>query len=67
MQASLVFTYSENVNFHIGAGIEYLSEVPVMRYATLGESFGPGDSHSPAWIDYSDAFGYSSFVNLELK
>ena len=67
VQASLIFSYSENVSVHIGAGIEYLSDVPVMRYATLGERFGPGDSHSPAWIDYSDAFGYSSFVNLELK
>ncbi|MCY3803009.1 MAG: hypothetical protein OXG06_01200 [Gammaproteobacteria bacterium] len=67
LQALLAFSYSENVTLRFGAGIEYLSDVPTMRYARRGESLGPGDSHSPARIDYSDAFGYSSSVFLEFR
>ena len=67
LQTSLAFSYSENVTLRFGAGIEYLSDVPTMRYARRGESLGPGDSHSPARIDYSDAFGYSSSVFLEFR
>ena len=67
LQASLAFSYSENMTLRVGAGIKYLSDVPTMRYARRGESLGPGDSHSPARIDYSDAFGYSGSVFLEFR
>ena len=67
LQTALNFSYSERVTFRIGAGIEYLSDVPKMRYAKLGESFGPGDPHSPARIEYSDALGYSSSISVEFK
>ena len=67
LQTSLNVSYSENVTFHVGAGIEYLSDVPNMRYAKLGESFGPGDPHSPARIDYSDALGYFGSIYVEFK
>ncbi len=67
LQTSLDFSYSEHVTFRIGAGIEYLSDVPKMRYAKLGESFGPGDPHSPAHIEYSDALGYFSSISVEFR
>ena len=67
LQTSLAFSYSENVTLRVSAGIEYLSDVPTMRYARRGESLGPGDSHSPARIGYSDAFGYSGSASLEFR
>ena len=38
-QPSLSVTFFESLTFQVGAGIEYLSRAPVMRYASLGESF----------------------------
>ena len=67
LQTSLVFSYSEHVRLRVGAGIEYLSDVPTMRYARLGEGLGRGDSHSPARIEHSDAFGYSGSVFLQFR
>lgn len=67
IQTSLGVAVHERVTLSIGAGIEYLSDVPKMRYAKLGESFGPGDPHSPARIEYSDAFGLFSSVSLEFR
>ena len=67
LQTSLIFSYSRNVTFRVGAGMEYLSDVPKMRYTEPGERFGPGDPHSPARIEYSDAFGYFSSIYVEFK
>lgn len=67
LQTSLNVSFTKSVTLRIGAGIEYLSDVPTMRYARLGERFGPGESHSPARIEYSDAYGYFSAVSVEFK
>lgn len=67
LQTSLNVSFTESVTLRIGAGIDYLSDVPKMRYVGPGERLGPGDSHSSARIEYSDAFGYSSSVSVEFK
>ena len=56
-QAALSKTWLERVTFQLRTGVEYLSHVPTMRYASLGESFASGDTHAPARIEHSDAFG----------
>lgn len=67
LRTSLNVSFTENVTLQIGAGIEYLSDVPEMRYTKQGERFGPGDPHSPARIEYSDALGYVSSISVEFK
>gem|GEM_PF-2720909 len=48
----------QGLTLQLGAGAEYLSGTPKMHYANLGERFASGDPHSPARIEYSDAYGY---------
>ena len=67
LQTSLNFAFHQRVTISIGAGAEYLSDVPTMRYAKRGESFASGDAHSPARIEYSDAFGFFSTISLEFR
>ncbi len=67
LRTSLNVSLAENVILRMGAGIEYLSDVPEMRYAKLGERFGPGEPHMPARIEYSDAVGYFSSISVEFK
>lgn len=67
LQTSLGVAVHERVTLSIGAGVEYLSDVPKMRYAKRGESFASGVPHSPARIEYSDAFGLFSSVSLEFR
>lgn len=57
-QASLDFTAQKGLVVRLGMGAEYLSDVPKMHYAEIGESFASGDPHSPARVEYSDAYGY---------
>ena len=66
VQTSLSVTCLEHVTFQIGTGFEYLSHAPKMRYASLGESFASGDAHTPARIEYSDAFGLFSAFSIIL-
>ena len=66
-QTALSVTCLERVTFQFGTGVEYLSHAPKMRYARLGESFATGDSHTPARIEYSDAFGLFSAFSIVLK
>ena len=54
----------ENITLQGKTGIEYIAHVPVMRYASLGESFASGDPHDPARIEYSKAFGFSGEVSM---
>ncbi len=63
-QPSLSVTFLESLTFQVGAGIEYLSRAPVMRYASLGESFKSGVRHAPARIEYSRAFGVLSTFSI---
>lgn len=58
VRASLDFAVREGLILRFGAGAEYLSDAPKMHYAKLGESFASGDPHTPAQIEYSDAYGY---------
>lgn len=70
LKLSLSYTASENITFQGGAGLEYLSDTPVMRYGESGEVFkgadtlGPALPHSPARIGYSDAFGFFSVLSV---
>ena len=66
-QTSLSVTCLERITFQLGTGVEYLSHVPRMRYASLGESFASGDAHSPARIEYSSAFGVFSAFSIVLR
>ena len=66
-QTALSVTCLERVTFQLGSGVEYLSHAPKMRYASLGESFATGDSHAPARIEYSDAFGLFSAFSIVLR
>ena len=63
-QPSLSITFLESLTFQVGAGIEYLSRVPVMRYASLGENFQSGVRHAPVRIAYSRAFGVLSTFSI---
>ena len=56
-QPSLSVTFLESLMFQIGTGIEYLSRAPVMRYASLGESFKSGVRHAPVRMEHSRSFG----------
>ena len=67
LQTLLGVTFHERLTLSIGAGVEYLSDVPKMRYAKREESFASGVPHSPARIEYSDAFGFSSSISLEFR
>ena len=58
VRVSLDFVVREGLTLQLGAGGEYLSDTPKIHYAGLGESFASGDPHSPACIEYSDAYGY---------
>lgn len=58
VRVSLDFVVHEGLILQLGAGAEYLSDAPKMRYAEFGESFASGDSHNPARIEYSSAYGY---------
>ena len=64
VQPSLSVTFLESLTFQVGAGIEYLSRAPVMRYASLGESFQSGVRHAPVRIAYSRAFGVLSTFSI---
>lgn len=66
-QTALSVTCLEKVTFQLGTGIEYLSHAPKMRYASLGESFIDGRAHSPARIEYSNAFGLFSAFSIVLR
>ena len=63
-QPSMGVTFFENLTFQVGAGVEYLSRAPVMRYASLGESFKSGVRHAPVRIEYSRAFGVFSTFSI---
>ncbi len=63
-QPSLSVTFFESLTFQVGAGVEYLSRAPVMRYASPGESFKPGVRHAPMRIEYSRAFGVLSTFSI---
>lgn len=63
-QPSLSVTFLESLTFQVGTGIEYLSRAPVMRYASLGESFQSGVRHAPVRIAYSRAFGVLSTFSI---
>ena len=63
-QPSMGVTFFENLTFQVGAGVEYLSRAPVMRYASLGESFKSGVRHAPVRIEYSRAFGVLSTFSI---
>ena len=65
-QTALSVTCLERVTFQLGTGVEYLSHAPRMRYASLGESFKSGVSHSPARIGYSSAFGVFTAFSIVL-
>ena len=67
LQTLLSVTYHERVTLSFGAGAEYLSDVPKIRYAKRGESFASGEPHLPARIEYSDAFGFFSSISLEFR
>ena len=56
LRSSLSVTCFESLTFQVGAGIEYLSRTPVMRYASLGEGFKSGVRHAPVRMGYSRAF-----------
>lgn len=64
IQASLDFTAQKGLIVRLGMGAEYLSDVPKMHYAEIGESFASGDPHSPARIEYSDACGYFGILSI---
>lgn len=66
-QTALSVTCLERVTFQLGTGLEYLSHVPRMHYASLGESFASGDTHSPARIEYSSAFGVFTAFSIVLR
>lgn len=66
-QTALSVTCLERVTFQLGTGVEYLSHTPRMRYASLGESFASGDTHAPARIEYSSAFGVFSAFSIVLR
>ena len=66
-QTALSVTCLENVTFQFGTGVEYLSHAPRMRYASLGESFTGGDTHAPARIEYSSAFGVFTAFSIVLR
>ena len=63
-QPSLSVTFLESLTFQVGTGIEYLSRAPVIRYASLGESFQSGVRHAPVRIEYSRAFGVLSTFSI---
>ena len=65
-QTALSVTCMERVTFQLGTGVEYLSHAPRMRYASLGESFKSGDTHSTASIEYSSALGVFSAFSIVL-
>ena len=64
IQPSLSVTFFESLTFQAGAGVEYLSRAPVVRYASPGESFKSGVPHAPARIGYSRAFGVLGTVSV---
>lgn len=64
IQVSLDFTAQKGLMVRLGAGAEYLSDVPRMRYAQIGESFASGNPHTPARIEYSDAHGYFGTLSI---
>ena len=64
VEASMSVALFENLVLRLAIGGEYLSRVPVMRYARHGESLASGQPHSAARITYSDAFGYFSTISL---
>ncbi len=66
-QTALSVTCLERVTFQLGTGLEYLSHAPRMRYASLGESFASGDTHAPARIEYSSAFGLFSAFSIVIR
>lgn len=66
-QTALSVTCLEKITFQLGTGVEYLSHVPKMRYASLGESFSSGDTHSPARIEYSSALGAFTAFSIVLR
>ena len=62
IQPSLSVALSERLTFQVGTGVEYLSRAPVMRYASLGDSFKSGVPHASARLWYSRAFSvYGAF------
>lgn len=66
-QAALSTTWLERVTLQLRTGVEYLSHVPTMHYASLGESFASGDTHAPARIEHSDAFGLFGVFSIVLE
>ncbi len=56
----------EHVTLQVGTGFEYLADVPVMRYADVGQRFAAGVSHPPARIEFADAFGVLNTLSVGL-
>ncbi len=56
-ETSLRVMVHERITVRLGAGIEYLSHTPRVRYGNEGDGFGDNAVHDPARLDYQDAFG----------
>ena len=64
VHSSLSVTVFGNLTLQAGAGVEYLSRTPVVRYASLGESFRAGVDHAPARIAHSRASGILGTISI---
>ena len=66
LQTSLQAVYFDDIAFRFGAGVEYLSHVPKVRYARTGQHFGDNITHPPAELSYSDAFGFFGTLSVSV-